>query len=211
VQETCLEANYLVVNGCACEEEDFNIYLGGLPLEAAADTLNATPHAPELRDRPETAACLAALAAAADGLEAPSSSSAATASLAARLRLRHDLVRALSRLRGKRATDLAAAAEALQAVVAQHIPAARRAAATSEGQDDKDDDEGALGFDPQLNSHLTPPSPPRQLKVCSCCVVLGARARAWGGRDPFFFYADRRFSRRPPKNQNTDAFGRRGL
>jgi hypothetical protein len=167
----------LVQNGAACEEEDFSIYVAGLPLEAAAEKLNASPHAAELRDRPETAACLAALAAAAEAAAASSSSSSLSPALAARLRFRHDWVKALSLLRGKRAADLAAAAQALQAVVQEHVP--RMRATATEGEEEGEGEEGQvpLGFDANRNSHLTPPSPPRQLKVCVLLGVLCARER----------------------------------
>ena len=144
------------------------MHLAGLPLEAAAADMNAAPHAQ--RGRQATADCLAALEVAAAEMLAKEDSGVARA-LADRLLFRRDLLRALSALRGKQADDLAAAAEALKevAVRVEGLRANGDLANGEEEEEEEEEEEGkeenAIGFVRTLNNHLTPPSPPRQLKV----------------------------------------------
>jgi hypothetical protein len=146
------------------QEEDFNVHLGGLPLEAAAAEANAAPHAK--KGRKSTAqACGDALNEQIDALSSSKAKkSPVSQALADRLLFRRELLRSLSAFRGKQKADLAAGAKALQALVAQ-------VARVRTSVDLADQSAGPVpGFDPNLNNHLTPPSPPRQLKV-------GLRAR----------------------------------
>jgi hypothetical protein len=208
VQETCLEAHFLVMQGCACEvresesegaraarararrrpavptdppknnktqhkqEEDFNVHLVGLPLEAAAAEMCAAPYTQ--RGRKATADCLAKLTAAADALgKHKKSSNAVAQALVDRLLFRRDLLKALSAFRGKQKADLAAAAKALGELggrVASLRASSGLAVVEAAGGEGKEAEPAAAavpGFVPTLNNHLTPPTPPRQLKVRS--------------------------------------------
>lgn len=138
------------------------MHLGGLPLETAAAEANAAPHPPKGR-KSAAQACVDALN---DQIDALSSSkkSAVSQALVDRLLFRRDLLRSLSAFRGKQKADLAAGAKALQALVAQ-------VARVWTSVDLADQSAEAVpGFDPNLNNHLTPPSPPRQLKVRWACL-----------------------------------------
>jgi hypothetical protein len=132
------------------------VHLGGLPLEAAAADMNAAPHAQ--RGRQSTSAVVDALDKAIESLEEQQQPA-----LAARLLFRRDLLRSLSAFRGKQKGDLAEAAKGLEGMVRQ--VASARATADLRTSEQAPEQEPVLGFDPTLNNHLTPPSPPRQLKV----------------------------------------------
>lgn len=148
------------------------MHLVGLPLEAAAAEMCAAPYAQ--RGRKATADCLTQLAVTADALARKKKNSAVAQALVDRLWFRRDLLKALSAFRGKQKADLVAAAKAL-AELGGRVASLRAssglavvAAAGGEGEDGKEEAAAAPavpGFVPTLNNHLTPPTPPRQLKV----------------------------------------------
>lgn len=167
------------------------MHLGGLPLETAAAEANAAPHAQQAR-KSAVQACVEALNTQIDALSSgpKAKKSAVLQALADRLLLRRDLLRSLSAFRGKQQADLAAGAKALEALVGRVARARTSVGLADEGA------EPVPGFDPNLNNHLTPPSPPRQLKVRSvvfssseACAQPARVERQTPNVDRFLFFS----------------------